>query len=691
MTIHILAGCQTTPLAGYLKALGVLRLVSEQRDPQARGRWTAAGFELTTRLTEDELIDFFVSDYAPTPIIAPWNGGSGYYAKDNQEGIGPISESVHPRFAGYRHAISVARAAVTKLGFDERPAGDDKAHLLALLRAELDDDVLPWLDAVVALTGDGPRFPALLGTGGNDGRLDFTNNQMQRLAATLIGEEPGRVAAKLRGALFDAVAPVLDRETIGQFSPATGGGANAGPGFDGSAATNVWDYILSLEGTIVFAAAATRRDEHSPSAMVFPFAVRSSAAGYASAAAGETDASRDELWLPVWRSPASMAELRQLFGEGRAKVGQRAAVTGVDFARAIASLGTDRGVEAFQRYGFHVRNGLAYFAVSLGEWQVGERNAVDLLGEIDSWLENLRRAAKHDHAPAALARCARLVDDAIMALCRDGRPQDVQNVLVALGQVDKVAATSPGMRELLRTPIPMLSARWAEVALEDTTEFRLASALAACSLRSSIVPCDWSRGRLVWSEASLREVVWTTDDLLTNLGRLLRRRALGETFPTWNSSTDFDDLAAFIDGVVDERRIELLVRGLALLGRTAEEPSRSTARIPGATLAGFSLLRAAYALRVGAFQNQGHLTSDRDDHVPTTGLLERALAGDLWQATRLAERRLRAAGANLRFGPQFQPVQRAKRIAAALAFPLSDAADAALRTFITVPERQGEP
>jgi CRISPR-associated protein Csx17 len=64
--------------------------------PHARGRWTPAGFELTTSLTEDELIDFFVRDYAPTPIVAPWNGGSGYYAKDNQEGIGPIEASDHP-------------------------------------------------------------------------------------------------------------------------------------------------------------------------------------------------------------------------------------------------------------------------------------------------------------------------------------------------------------------------------------------------------------------------------------------------------------------------------------------------------------------------------------------------------------------------------------------------------------------
>ena len=41
---------------------------------------------------------------------------------------------------------------------------------------------MPWLDVCFVLGEDGPSFFPLLGTGGNDGRLDFTNNFMQRLA-----------------------------------------------------------------------------------------------------------------------------------------------------------------------------------------------------------------------------------------------------------------------------------------------------------------------------------------------------------------------------------------------------------------------------------------------------------------------------------------------------------------------------
>ena len=37
--LHELGGCAPAPLAHYLKALGILRLVSEQADSSARGFW----------------------------------------------------------------------------------------------------------------------------------------------------------------------------------------------------------------------------------------------------------------------------------------------------------------------------------------------------------------------------------------------------------------------------------------------------------------------------------------------------------------------------------------------------------------------------------------------------------------------------------------------------------------------------
>ena len=86
----ILAGCTPTPLANYLKALGIFRLVAEQKDPDVKGCWRGERFVLVTRLEPDELARYFLDEYRPTPVLAPWNGGSGFFLSDNKDGFGPV-------------------------------------------------------------------------------------------------------------------------------------------------------------------------------------------------------------------------------------------------------------------------------------------------------------------------------------------------------------------------------------------------------------------------------------------------------------------------------------------------------------------------------------------------------------------------------------------------------------------------
>ena len=88
MTIHLhhLHGCTPTPLAHYLKAIGILRLVAQQRDAEARGFWRDQHFGLLTILDQSALEKFFLEEYTPTPFISPWNKGSGFYITDYKKG-----------------------------------------------------------------------------------------------------------------------------------------------------------------------------------------------------------------------------------------------------------------------------------------------------------------------------------------------------------------------------------------------------------------------------------------------------------------------------------------------------------------------------------------------------------------------------------------------------------------------------
>ena len=107
MYIQTLSGCSPVPLAYYLKALGVLRLVagSPSGDPTAKAAWVTDELRLSSRFNQEELVSFFLQDYQPTPVLAPWNGGSGCYKKDNREAIEALAASASPRLSPYRTGI----------------------------------------------------------------------------------------------------------------------------------------------------------------------------------------------------------------------------------------------------------------------------------------------------------------------------------------------------------------------------------------------------------------------------------------------------------------------------------------------------------------------------------------------------------------------------------------------------------
>ena len=107
---HTLTGCSPTPLAHYLKALGILRLVAEQVDPLARGAWQDEAFVLATKLSAEELIEFFLTEYQPTPLVSPWNSGSGFLKEDAAATLlKRFEKSPLGRLKKYQEGVRVAR------------------------------------------------------------------------------------------------------------------------------------------------------------------------------------------------------------------------------------------------------------------------------------------------------------------------------------------------------------------------------------------------------------------------------------------------------------------------------------------------------------------------------------------------------------------------------------------------------
>ncbi len=719
-----LRGCRPEPLMSYLKALGVLRLVAEQKDPEARGRWVSATLMVSSSLDEEDLESFFLKEYRPTPIVAPWSGGCGFFAKDNQAAVDEIASCETPRLEGYRRIVQLVRktlleqekktrlhaaAAKTLMGLlGGRKAGASlsselkdgftraveagkgaailswfqqhnaelpdkfirdvrqalqkqlKDGLLRRYRASFPDAFVVWMDCVLVLHDEGQSFPPLLGTGGNDGRLDFTQNFMQRLVDVGLAKgDCTESEACVRNALFRENASGLSSSAVGQFAPGRVGGPNATQGMEGESAVNPWDFILMMEGALLLAGSAARRmGVNLPSKAAFPFTVRASPVGQGALRKADSSSARGETWLPLWSRLASLAELRQVFSEGRAELGGSQSRNGVDIARAIASLGVDRGLSSFTRFGFLKRSGRAYLASSLGRFDVTVRQEVDLLRAIDPWLNRFRRACGKN-APPRFAAALRRLDASIFDFCQYGGAARFAEILCALGQIERelcLLGDKPGrIGDYVVRPVPQLAQDWITACDDGRTEFRIALALASIQsqdkvgpLRSNLEPVGITAKGPRWVERG-KAVVWSCADLCRNLTGILQRRMMDanrlgvSSLPlTAIYRVPLPDVGAFLEGRTDDRRISELLWGAALIRQRNDWPRPQAAR--GTVVP----IPRAYALLKLLFLPEHLALKSRDGTGPPVrpepGIVARLRASDLRGATTIAARRLRASG-----------------------------------------------
>ncbi|MEQ8768683.1 MAG: type I-U CRISPR-associated protein Csx17 [Planctomycetota bacterium] len=731
MTIQLLhlTGCAPTPLAHYLKAIGILRLVAQQKDPHVRGFWRDQHFCLLTTLDEAGLEAFFLEEYAPTPFVSPWNKGSGFYAAKDK-GLSPVESSMAPRFEPFRRGIAEARAQLdtitradaevrrlkdqTKAKRGARPARskNDPEYKKELAAAEREFKKLKadlygpfklawrgphrdWMDAAMVLSSEGePSWPALLGTGGNDGRLDFTNTAMQRLGdlfdlESADGAAMPAASALLHAALFDSPSTALLDAAVGQFLPGSAGGANGTTGPDAKPQINPWDFVLLLEGAIAFRGQVTRRlGARDDVRAAIPFAVAAQAVGHATR--GKEKDTRGEQWMPLWDRPASWQDVCALLGEARAQLGRTSARRPLDFARAVARLGVARGLTGFVRYGYLERNGQSNLAVPLGRIEVAAHPRARLIDEIGPWLDRLQREA--GDAPARFSASVGSLSDAVFdVLTREAEPLRWQSVLAAVDQVERVQASGTAFKV---GPCPTLSPGWLDAAADDSPEWRLAVSLGSAAraykhgrpidpVRAHTLPLDpkkqWSYAigtdkRLIHDP----RVVMTGRDPLSDLVALVERRLVeasqrgSRTLPLvarYGAGARLDDLARFLAGEVDVERVVALGRALMAIDwkRVRLSPVRVDSR-------GDRPDEGWEALRLCALP----FAVDERTIATEPALFRRLASGDATGAAEVALRRLRASGLRPPLASVIADSITAHRWAAAFAFPIDRTVAAAM-------------
>jgi CRISPR-associated protein Csx17 len=558
-TRHVLPGLRQEPLASYLAGLGLFRLIGEQADPDATAAWSAGGLVIST--TVEDMAAWLVDEYVPTSVLSPWNNGSGFGSKDAKpkETLEALKRHPSTRLGDLREAIKVAHdvheRSLASGWITEDGKIRDKGRIVREFRNRCPDKLLPWIDATVVLTGEDPLYPPLLGTGGNDGRLDFSTNFHQRLLEVLdpVGEARERSLILARDLLAGAETERLAQAAVGQFDPAAAGGPGSSRFGAADSLVNPWGFLLLVEGALLFASSTVRRHQHDARRAAVPFTVRSSPDGSASGAYGEQSSSRGEVWTPVWTREFSLPEVRQLFAEARASWRGRPARQAVDFYAATRTLGVTRGVDRFVRYGLYQRNGLAFVAVPVDVVDVRDRPAVRLAAELDDWVSRLRGS----DTSAAIGQSLRRFDSAYLEFARDGEPVRLAQLLAALTRLEQAVGRSGRTRERVpvRHRLPDARPFLALLAEAECAELRVAVGLASCTTRpgtdSDRSPARTMRQILLPIDPNSSGRDWTKDWRDTPVVPGLGVRSLLEVLAdvlVWRSRTASDESGRQVPG-----------------------------------------------------------------------------------------------------------------------------------------------
>ncbi len=734
----ILKGCTPEPLMGYLKALGVLRIIAEQKDPDIRGCWQDGVFVLTSILTSEELTDFFLYTYKPTPVIVPWSGGDFFGVSLE---TGPVLYSKTPtaskiiesflstssdNLADYRLALNSALSTLSQCCISTKGDMENKElkrrYINALRNVSL-ESVTNWIDTCAVLTSDKATFSTLLGSGGgSDGNTHFSDNFMQNLWEVLPDfdsqrKKPnGSSRTLLDNALWETnTSELVPNRTSSLYDAGAGGGANAGQGFERISLANPWNFILCIEGSLVFAGAISRRQAAGEKGRAaFPFQVRLTSTRLDSSTDKET--SGREIWLPIWEKRATYSEIAMIFTEGRVAIGSKPAERGVDFARAAASLGIDRGIQTFHRYAIvKGRIGGENYNTSahLGCFKVSNRPNVNLLQEIDPWLDRFRPSASDDKTPPRFRSALRRIETSVFSFCQYGGAQRFADILCALGLAEEELANGEKFRKdkNLR-PIVGLSPAWLNAADDGSVEFEIALALAGIydaaykigPLRANLEPVKSridKQGGLyaTWAERG-REVVWNSTDLARNLAAVLERRIMDgvrarcERLPlACRRTASLNAIAAFIHGETDDERIMELLWGMVLIDHSQTYPKLNRCILDSPPLP------RSYALLKLLFLPHPVRTSTGDMDVrPEMAILPMLRADRTGDACTIAIRRLRATGLTpMPYSTRSSASQNRDwympdpvRLAAALLIPLSSQGIDTLKNMVLRPDKNTE-
>jgi len=544
------------------------------------------------------------------------------------------------------------------------------------------------MDSSVIITADGkPVFPPVFGTGGNEGRLDYSSTFMANLKLLVMDAGNAELSKKLlRNSILGEPVDGFSVSKMGQFDPGHSGGYNQGFGVEEKEfRANPWDFVLLMEGAVLWASSIGRRQGIGMRGfMRSPFTVRAKAVGYSSSVSGDEQRARAEIWAPLWDRPLGVTELKQFIAEGRADVGRhRMARNGIEFAEAATSLGVDRGIKEFARYSLLKRRGDSYVALPLGRFPVKARRESDLIKELEPMLDRLDWLSKE--APAEYTSARHQIDIALFEVLLRGGASRLAALMVAMGKMEKILSIRDHSKKPTIQPLNGLSPRWLLFADDGSVEFRIAAAIASIGptgdvgpIRANLEPVDPMKS---WRWSSHGEQnAWAGHSLSARFANILARRMMDAERLNCSRnplqaalSLSPQDIGCFIDGKVDDGMIENLLFGMMWIrwsDRAKLRPVQEELRQRWFEQQSLEPVSRAWALLKLAFLPEDiRMDGVGSVHiVPEPAVIPTLRAGRIGDACRIAQRRLYSSGLSP-IRSDFPNEEDGTRLAASLLLP----------------------
>jgi CRISPR-associated protein Csx17 len=562
MKTYTIKGCTTNSLGSYLKALGLFDILSKKYS-DTRAYWKNDEFNIILPLeSEEDIINFFIEEYEPLPVVSPWNNGGGFVNPKPE--LNNLLSSDEPRLGAYQNVIRQTQEIMRELGIEKIDPKKNKLDIVRECRNYLPAETVKWIDTALITWNDDLFITKILTNGGNEGNFDYSNAYMGNInnIFTNLHKRKEYVIELLKNSIFNTYTDELIKMKVGKFIPGRAGGYNEGFGFENKDfRANPWDFVFLIQGLLFFGTGLGKKSQYNTAFVRSPFTVEASI---------HVDMGNErvyEIWAPLWKNPAYLDEIKKMFENGRVEIGNSPVSKGIEFIQAIKSYGVDRGINKFTRFVLlNTRGQAGYVAAFNGSYDTDYLEGIETIKELNPLLNRIDRYIyRADNPPKSLLELRSNIDSALFDMLTHGISIGIEKLFVNIGKMERYLSRINHDNDSIPL-ISGLSLKWLDMGRNQSKEFVIAGAISSIhQIRKYLEPISIDKNKKWNWNDSMNDYSWNGSTIYAKISSVLYRMFLKneDNFPLSSKIKIKPEYATLlIDGKIDADTLENLIYGL---------------------------------------------------------------------------------------------------------------------------------